>query len=315
MTAVTESEDEGIVRANRRLLAQRRDNHIDVETGRSASPSVALVQRSATPSTYTHDMARPERRMWTAMAPLKLGEGGFGPPPEGNYRCTFKLETGERCSNTLKRPGVCASCMERHDAAERAETIRARIDANLPKLFRTVTWKTLPTLKNKSGTGPLLALALDQLAEARSIIEREHTTIVWGPTSGGKSFLAACHIRAAIEAGSERARFIPAMLLEDTDEGRMYYDLALHAEYLVIDDLGAELHSAPEEGGVLAQRIKLTSKLLGLRYNAGGRIVITSPHTREKLEGIYGDGNVRKLFDAGGRIKVGHVNPMAKPTR
>ena len=62
-----------------------------------------------------------------------------------------------------------------------------------------------------------------------------------------------------------------------------------------------------------AQRIKMTSKLLGCRYNDGGGVVITTPHEREKLQEIYGDGNARKAFDAAGIVRIGKAE--ARRTR
>jgi hypothetical protein len=231
-------------------------------------------------------------------------------PPRGAYRCLGVLADGARCEAILELPGACKACDDRAEALKRRAEIAARIEATLPPLFRPplfpeVTWENLPSLKNKSGTGHLIAVPAARLPAIRREIEENHISVIIGPTGAGKSFVAAAHVRARLEAGEERVAFVPAILLDEDQRGTELFERALLAQFVVIDDLGAELHGAPKDGGIASMRVKMTSKLLGLLYNQGTRLVITTPHEDGFLSGFYGEGNVRKLFDASKKIYVG----------
>jgi hypothetical protein len=208
------------------------------------------------------------------------------------------------CSVPLPGPGLCVECFKRIRAAERAEAIDALVRERMPQKHWDCSWETLPTLRDEEDDGPRVDVSVETLAEIRAALDSRRRAILHGPPGAGKSTLAACYLRAAIEAGA-RAYFVMAVLLDDTEEGRALFDRCLHADTLVLDDLSGEFLGAPPEGSVGAIRAKLTLKLLTLRFAHSRRTVVTSGRSLEELAPLYGGGPLRRIFQGAAEIEVG----------
>lgn len=282
--------DESLARTH----TTRRAHGIDETTGR-AKPSKAL----ATPASAV--------RMKTTDTPMTISTANIWVPPVGIYACNAKVAGGKTCGNPIALPGICEACGKRTAEREVTAAIRARVKGRIPEIYRDATWASLPSLMNMSGDGPRLKIVPARVEKIRTCLETEKRSILVGPTGSGKSTLAASYIHEALLRGSERARFIEAVLVDDTDEGMYFYNLALGATELVIDDLAAELANAPAEGGLAAQRMKLIFKLINLRFSRNLGTVITTPYDKPGLGKIYGMGIVRRLFDGAGVIRLGKV--------
>ena len=141
-----------------------------------------------------------------------------------------------------------------------------------------------------------MAGARRALADRSGLADR---VVIIGAAGRGKTSLAVAHLADRIEAGVERARFIPArQLLADRHVGGVSWEaLALSARLLVLDDLGAELTGAPAGGGLAAQRIEVVSRLLADRHDLDLGHVITTAHERPSIVALYGDGVARRVFD------------------
>jgi hypothetical protein len=100
-------------------------------------------------------------------------------------------------------------------------------------------------------------------------------------------------------------RFVSALDLEGA------LDLAREATSLVLDDLGEELMGAPLGGGLVAQRVAAVVRLVRARYDKKLGLVITTGHdlkgTPEKpgLEDLYGDANMRRVFEGVELVTLG----------
>jgi hypothetical protein len=200
------------------------------------------------------------------------------------------------CGQHLPFPGVCGSCAVDLARRERQELARLRVLERLPDEFQDATWDDLPKLRNRTSSGPRVGLDLETLRVVRRELEASHRAVLRGPNGCGKSTLAACWLRAALDDGVD-GLFVPAIALEDTEEGRAVYAQAAAVPCLVLDDLAGELFAAPPRGGVAAIRIRMVAKLLRVRFSAGRRTVITTEKSRAEIEDIYTVGIARRLFD------------------
>ncbi len=117
------------------------------------------------------------------------------------------------------------------------------------------------------------------------------------------------HLAARIEAGVDRARFVAVrnLLAGSYLEGVSWYELALSAGLLVLDDLGAELAGAPAGGGLAAQRIEVVSRLVCERHDRSRGHVVTTAHDREQIAEMYGDGVARRIFEGAAVVRCGVI--------
>jgi hypothetical protein len=200
------------------------------------------------------------------------------------------------CGQNLPFPGVCGSCAVDLARRAREDLARLRVFERLPDEFQDVTWADLPKLRNRTDTGPRVCLDFETLPVLRRELEASLRAVLRGPNGCGKSTLAACWLRAALDDGVD-GLFVPAIALEDTEEGRAVCAQAAAVPRLVLDDLAGELFAAPARGGVAAIRIRMVAKLLRVRFSAGRRTVITTEKSRTELEDVYTEGITRGIFD------------------
>jgi hypothetical protein len=260
------------------------------------SGDIELEQaQAALEQARNREARRAERdRVWT------LGESLDGAiPAAGRYTCNT------RCGTQLERPGICDECARRA-AAQALETRLRSWLRTIPARQRDVTWSTLPTLKADRG-GPRVT---GNITGVRRMLERCDRAAIVGTAGSGKTTVAVAWLRAELEADpSARVRFIPTADLlrpEVGEEGGPHpLALALSADVLVLDDLGAELEGAQERTGLLAQRIGPASRVIAERYEKGRRTVVTTGENRDRIALLYGDRVARRMFEAAAVIRLG----------
>lgn len=294
--------DEEILReATQKQREDRRALGIDVATGRGGSqetPSGALAKPGQ------RGLAKPLVDFKQAL------------PPEGTYRCSQRWE-GVRCEAVIPYPGICTACSERLEREQRAEAIALRIPAEIPLEYRDVRWENLLELRTDQGK-PRVPVTAERFQRIRTLLQglapHERVVIV-GYSGNGKSTLAAAWARGLIESGAERVCFARARKLlalrpsvTETAAPCTVAEYAEAASWLVIDDLGDELHNAPAESGIAAQRIEAMRTLLAERYERRRGFVLTTGLTEEKIGEIYNDGTRRRVFEGA------HVIPLDRST-
>ena len=215
-------------------------------------------------------------------------------PPEGVYLCTGG------CGRTVVRPGCCPDCGAVREEGARRARIRARIAREIPERFR---WATLdhPLL------GERITGAEGKACRLRAVEPRSRVVLL-GEAGSGKTTLACAWLRACIEADpAARHRYIAAHDLAAPGyvEGVSRLELALSAEALVLDDLGAELAGAGAGTGVAAQRIEAVVRLVRVRADRDLGMVVTTTHDAQGIAGIYGDGVARRLFEGATVVRCG----------
>jgi hypothetical protein len=204
----------------------------------------------------------------------------------------------------------CGDCAARALVPPEPEELRRRIRRAVPELFRDAVW-TNPRLHERVSGGR------QRVASARHALATAQRVVIVGPAGAGKSTLAAAHVQERLAAGVERARFFSAPDLaraETPDGGPTPMALALSADVLVLDDIGAELEGAPAKGGLAAQRIGPAMRLIGDRYDRRRGWVITTGFEQAELANFYGDRIARRLFEGiegTAVIRLGRVDQSA----
>jgi DNA replication protein DnaC len=238
----------------------------------------------------------------------------FGPAPTldslvkvGGYRCIARLPTGKVCGKKINTPGICEVCGKREETEAEDREHQARLDLAIPPLYQDVTWEALPTLMNEDGTEPRVALSPQQIEDVREAFATHPRIILLGPAGGGKSSLAAAHVRAALDDKIVNARFFSARALVDKPGGDPLEELICRSanRATVIDDLGTEFHGAPAGGGLAAQRIVVIDNALRDRHERKLGYIITTEYDRPRIEHFYGDGLARRIFEGAIIIPVG----------
>jgi hypothetical protein len=82
-------------------------------------------------------------------------------------------------------------------------------------------------------------------------------------------------------------------------------ELALSAEFLVIDDLGAELDGIPIGSYQMPELTKPVSRLVAKRFVRNQPFVITTNMTREEIGARYTMRTERRIFEDAARIWLG----------
>jgi hypothetical protein len=308
-------DDETLSALRAKTLAGRAALGLDADGRVPPAPATARVTADAAAADFAEALAA--RVPWSARereqdppwASPRPGEDVTGVPfpkvamVEGKLvvEGTFACHGG--CARELSFPGLCSGCAEQFERQARAEVAETRILERIPAEFQDASWAALPHLRNRTRTGPRVCVDTVLLPEMRRALERNFRAVIHGPNGSGKSTLAACWLRAGLELGLD-GLFLPAVVLEDTDEGRAVFAQAVNAQRLVVDDLAGELFAAPPRGGVAAIRIRMVAKLLRQRFSAGRRTVITTEKRRAELEAIYTPAIVRRIFDGAADIAL-----------
>lgn len=166
--------------------------------------------------------------------------------------------------------------------------------------------------------GPFVAGGLRRLDAIRAAFSEAETkaararlghVVIVGPAGAGKTAVASAWLGDRIREGAMRAWFVPTV---EIDEMRVssaakltpWSEYAERADRLVLDDMGAELAGAPAAGGIAAQRIETTGLVLARRHRAGLSHVVTTPHDRDALGRIYGDGIARRVYQGAAVIQL-----------
>jgi len=192
-----------------------------------------------------------------------------------------------------------------------AEAIAHRL-ARIPRRYRGASWANLTDLRTDGGE-LRVKLSRQGIEAARNLLRAGSRAVFVGPSGAGKSTMAAAHLRERIEAGIDRVRwFDAAELLADEpievgDQGRtaLPTQLAIVADVLVLDDLGAELEQAPAGSGLLAQRVGACSRVLAKRFDAERPTLVTTGLSREQVVQLYGDRIARRVFEGAAVVRLG----------
>lgn len=239
----------------------------------------------------------------------------LGPAPSlvevvrpGAYNCIAR-PGGVVCGEAISTPGICARCGARETTDAEARARQARLDRAMPPLYQDVTWETLPSLMNEAGTEPRVALSPQEIEDVREAFATHLRVILLGPAGGGKSTLAAAHVRDALDGGVVNARFFSARTLIDKPGGDPLEELIRTSanRATVIDDLGTEFHGAPAGSGLAAQRIVVIDNALRDRHERKLGYVITTEYDQPRIEHFYGDGLARRIFEGALIIPIGRA--------
>ena len=140
----------------------------------------------------------------------------------------------------------------------------------------------------------------------RGHLERCRRAVITGPAGTGKTTLACAWLRAHLERDpGARIRFVVAAdLLRECENPT---ELAVSADVLVLDDLGAELAGAPARSGLAAQRIGPASRVICERFDRGRTTVVTTGLSREQVQAIYDDRTARRLYEGAVLVELGEA--------
>lgn len=188
--------------------------------------------------------------------------------------------------------------------ADKVLAIRRTLKREIPARFAWARWEA-PELRERV---QLASAKLDEVKHklnARS--GRADRVVIIGGAGKGKTSLAAAFLAGRIEQGAAQPRFVAARNLLSAraypgangiePQSVPWASLAIAANPLVLDDLGAELTGAPAGGGLAAQRIEVVCRVLADRHDLDLGHVITTAHEREKIADWYGDGVARRVFE------------------
>lgn len=301
------SKDPQLAEALAKTRARRMKAGINPDTG--GAPSVPKLAEAVTADRPNGSVLRRDHNQLA----ISQAKALFGPAlglTKQTYFCSQKVAPHVVCNARIPFPGICMRCAERAEHAEREEAIHVRIQTEIPEMFADVRWAALPTLRNDTNSGPRVVAAPGRLAGIRQGLETATRSIIVGPTGSGKTSLVFAFLRQALEEGVETARCVRAILLEETDAGMAVYERVLNARKLVIDDVGAELHGAPEKSGLASQRIRLVDNLVSIRFERKLQTVITTEHPRWSITKFYGPAIARRMFTGALLIEVGQESDI-----
>lgn len=276
----------------------------------------ALKRREAAPP---HPL--PGQRSTADHAPDALAAALGAPPtdpPEGGWICNMR-----GCGRVIWHLGICERCAKRLNDEGLRKAVRAWI-CHLPEDHQDVTWDNVLSLERRpeDGGGPRVrGVDAPRLARIHDGLERFVRAVFVGPAGAGKSTLAVARLRELFERDtSNRVRFVEAADLprkEAPEGGPTPIDLALSADVLLLDDLGAELEGAPVGSGLLAQRIGPASHVIAERHRRRLPTLVTTSLGRERTDlapaeavrqsvaMYYGDRIARRLLEGTATIRLG----------
>lgn len=220
-------------------------------------------------------------------------------PRPGSYGCNAG------CGQVMPLPGICDECARRDAARALEQRVRVWL-RSIPARQRDVTWAALPSLEADRGGSRVRG----DLRGMRSRLNACDRGAIVGQAGSGKTTVAVAWLREQLEARpGDRVRFITSADLlrpEVGAEGGPHpLALALSADALVLDDLGAELEGASPGSGLLAQRVGPASRVVAERYERGRRTVVTTGFEPGALAALYGDRVARRVFEAAAVVRLG----------
>lgn len=187
---------------------------------------------------------------------------------------------------------------------DRAREIRRTLKREIPAHFAWARWNA-PELRDRVQLATANFDEVKRKLDARAA--RADRVVIIGGAGNGKTSLAVAYLAGRIERGSAQPRFVAARNLLTAraypgangiePQSIPWTSLAIAANPLVLDDLGAELTGAPAGGGLAAQRIEVVCRVLADRHDLDLGHVITTAHEREKIADWYGDGVARRVFE------------------
>ncbi len=211
-------------------------------------------------------------------------------PPE--TKCHMKS------CETITASGICDACADKAARAAAAAAISERIKREIPDRFKWARWYDADVPRVFQGWEA-------KAAEIRRRIHGDRGVII-GAAGSGKTSLACAWLRARIENGEERARFVAAhdLMSPSYVEGVAVLELAITASSLVLDDLGEELAGAGAATGMASQRIDAVVRLVRIRHDRGLSMLVTTGRTLETVASVYGDGVARRIFEGAPMVKL-----------
>lgn len=281
----------------------------------------------------------------TQSAPRTRPIPTFAEVPEfagGDHTCKgsiwLKIDTRTRepwvCETKLEFPGICRRCGDESTRREWLEELRQAYES-IPKHYRWTREGGECEFFKKAVQG--WDVAYEQLKEA---LATDNNIVITGEAGRGKTSLAMLAIHWIIKQGkftscnpetimewrktallplqvtmARGARFLPvALLKEQTPVTIALRDEAIATPFLVFDDFGAELDSAPLGSGWITARIALSKTVVERRSNRDKRMLTTTPFQRDTIAAFYGDGIARRLFENAYLIDLGRW-PVEERTR
>lgn len=227
---------------------------------------------------------------------------------------TATRATHETKRNRIFPCGVCGLDVGRNQWAhaecaesQRHENLRRELDLareTIPAEFR---WAEFGS--------PLLEQRVKFASEVRiaraAWLKGERMLTLTGPSGVGKTSLACCLVRAALDSGApgvETSRFVRSWELAKARSehalGRgeaPLVTLALRAHLLVIDELGEEMRSSSK----LVRGDTAIRDILHMRQAEGRRTVVTTYLGLREIGEFYGAGIARRMDERGLVIPLG----------
>jgi DNA replication protein DnaC len=260
----------------------------------------------------------------------------FAEVPEfagGDHECKGVLwlktdvKTGQPwvCDAKLEFPGICRRCGDESTRREWLEELRPAHET-VPKHFKWTREGSECAFFKTAVQG--WDIAREQLRKA---LATNKNIIITGGARRGKTSLAMLAMHWIIKRGkftscsaetilewrktailppqvtmARGARFLPvALLKEQTPTTIALREEAIAAPFLVFDDFGAELDSAPLGSGWITSRIALSKAVVERRSNRDKRMLTTTGFPRETIAALYGDGVAGRLFENANVIDLG----------
>lgn len=251
----------------------------------------------------------------------------------GEYVCNgaqwLKIDhkTGDpwMCDARIQFPGICARCGTESTRREFWEELGPAF-ASVPKHYR---WT------RSGGDFDFFKTAVQGWDVAKEELKKALATtsniIILGGARRGKTSLACLAMHWIIRRGKydacsqesildwrktgllpkqvsmgRGARFLPVALLKEQNPATIALrDEAIAAPFLVFDDFGAELDSAPLGSGWITAKIALSKTVVERRSNRDKRMLTTTGFSRDAIASFYGDGVAGRLFEGAYVIDLG----------
>ena len=222
---------------------------------------------------------------------------------EGKRMAALVESSPHRCaggcgSKMLREGSWCSACDDRR----RAEDERRQRDG--------ATTHTIPTRYRwcRFDAPELVQRVRDAAAieRAKAAVDAERVAFL-GAAGIGKTVLGTCLLRAMASKLGTSGRFTDAYVLNlarahaSLGEEAAPVENALHADVLLLDDLGAEKACAQSAIG----------DVLHARHAAMRRTIVTTGFSVDGIRAKYGDGVARRVFESATVIELSGVRVRA----
>jgi len=203
---------------------------------------------------------------------------------------------------------TCRDCGERAERARRADeerlALRSFLDRSVPRHYADAQLGDEAMMAARVRGGAVSIAAM-----------REHLREPWvtfvGPSGSGKTTLAVAGLRARVEVTrAEWWRILPAFRLGNAriqhPAGKGEHplvELALRAPFVLLDDIGQEVHTANNPIAEIIQE----------RDAEDRPTWITTGLSRADLGNRYGGGVARRILERSKLVKLGGVRPSEAP--